>query len=138
MFHTVQWSGFLLIQWRRLFTYTMKTTFLLIQWRRLFTYTMKTTLYSYNEDDFSITNFLIWFLPRVTIYIYIGQMKLYITSWRAWRCPWKKIENNKFEFFLAYNTMSVHIQIQPSRSSLLAGYRQNIYTNVLFYYIDSE
>ena len=32
--------------------------------------------------------------------------------------------------------MSVHKKFQPIRSSRLAGYRQHIYTNVLFYYID--
>ena len=34
--------------------------------------------------------------------------------------------------------MSVHKKIQPIRFSRLAGYRQHIYTNVLFYYIDYE
>ena len=34
--------------------------------------------------------------------------------------------------------MSVHKKIQPIRSSRLAGYRQHIYMNVLFYYIDKK
>ena len=53
----------------------------------------------------------------------------------------KKILKNFFWIFLAYVTprppRSVHKKFQPNRSSRLAGYRQHIYTNVLFYYIDN-
>ena len=46
----------------------------------------------------------------------------------------------KIEFYVAFVThmqpMSVHKKYQPIRYSRLAGYRQHIYMNVLFYYID--
>ena len=53
------------------------------------------------------------------------------TSWRAWRCRWKKKILKINRLFLAYNTPG-HLQvptkkIQPIRSSRLAGYKQHIY-----------
>ena len=55
---------------------------------------------------------------------------------------WKKIINSKKNRFLVYQhprlSMSVHKKCQPNRSSRLAGYRQHIYTNVLFYVDDKN
>ena len=52
----------------------------------------------------------------------------------------KILKTKKLRFFLAWNTsrppMSFHKKFQPNRSSRLAGYSWNIYTNVLFYYIE--
>ena len=49
----------------------------------------------------------------------------------------KNFEKKNFGFFLAYvpprPPLSVHKKFQPNRSSRLAGYREHIYTNVLFY-----
>ena len=49
----------------------------------------------------------------------------------------KKNLKEKFYLFLAYNTpqalMSAHKKFQPNLFSHLDGYRQHIYTNVLFY-----
>ena len=41
-----------------------------------------------------------------------------------------------FAYFILRLPMSVHSKLQPIRSSRLTGYRQHIYMNVLFYYIE--
>ena len=57
--------------------------------------------------------------------------------------PMKKMFKKNFFFNIFKNHLkeiliflSVHKKFQPNRSSRLAGYRQHIYSNVLFYYID--
>ena len=72
-----------------------------------------------------------------------------LTSWKARRFPWKKREHfwkknigKKISFFLAYSTprppMSVHTKYSAQSLMLLASYRQHIFANVLFYYIDEK
>ena len=65
--------------------------------------------------------------------------RIYITSWRARRCPWKKnFEKKNFGFFLACFSlrppMSVHKKCQPNRSSHSAGYKEHIYDCLVLLY----
>ena len=76
---------------------------------------------------FSVENFLLPHKTKGLWYI------LNITSWRARRCLWGK--KNCFKKH-PMPPLSVQKKIQPKRSSRLAVYRQDTYTNVLFYYID--